>query len=66
MKLSVPYGSRPWLKLLLASNPGMRLAGAHDGLLVVTYEGETWKVLGGSPMRPHLRQIIFHDFGRPA
>jgi hypothetical protein len=44
----------------------MRVLGVHDGYVVVTHHGDVWKVLGGSPLRPQLRQVIAHDFLRPA
>lgn len=66
MKVTPEYGSRVWFRLLLRRHPGMRVLGVHDGFVVVRHQGDVWKVIGGSPLKPTLRQVISHDFLRPA
>jgi len=66
MKYLIPYGSEVWLGLFKKANPGARVLGWHDGLIVVRSRNRVWKVIGGGPETPTLREVYRHDFTRPA
>jgi hypothetical protein len=65
-KYLIQYGSEVWLGLFKKANPNMRVIGWHDGLIVVRARNRIWKVIGGGPETPTLREVYRHDFTRPA
>lgn len=65
-KVMLRYGSPIWFKFLTKGSPGMIPLGFHDGYVVVRFKNRIWKVIGGGPMKPTLREVYRHDFTRPA
>jgi hypothetical protein len=51
---------------MVRANPAIVPLGVHDGFVVVKYRGRIWKVIGGGPQTPTLREVYRHDFTRPA
>jgi hypothetical protein len=66
VKFLIAYGSKVWVNLLEKGNPGMSVLGLHDGFVVVRYRNRVWKVIGGGPETPMIREVYRHDFTRPA
>jgi hypothetical protein len=66
MKFLIGYGSRVWVNILEKANPGMIVLGLHDGFVVIRYRNRIWKVIGGGPETPMIREVYRHDFTRPA
>lgn len=66
VKFLIAYGSKVWVNLLEKGNPGMQVLGLHDGFVVVRYRNRVWKVIGGGPETPTIREVYRHDFTRPA